>query len=110
MKALLLIYIGGGVLLALLSLPLMAEKIKPNPYYGFRISATLSEPQLWYASNKYFAKRQLVAALILTSAALGLYFVPSISVDAYALSVLGMFVVVFGVVVAQSLRYIKTIQ
>jgi len=109
-KALLLIYIGGGVLLALLSLPLMAEKVKPNLYYGFRISATLSEPQLWYASNKYFAKRQFVAALILIAAALGLYFVPGISVDAYALSVLGVFVVVYGVAVAQSLRYIKTIQ
>ena len=64
MQALLFIYIGGGLLLAALSLLFIAGNIKPNPYYGFRAPLTLENPEIWYAANTYFAKRQLVVALI----------------------------------------------
>jgi hypothetical protein len=107
MQTLLLLYTGGGLLLALLSLPLMAGKIKPNPYYGFRVPITLNNPEIWYAANLYFAKRQLVVALIETAAATGLYFWPGITIDAYALSVLGVFTVTFSIAVFQCWQYIK---
>ena len=101
------IYAGGGLLLALLSLPLIARKIKPNPYYGFRVSATLENSEIWYTVNQYFAKRQLVAALIEIASATGLYYWPGITVDAYALSVLGVFVATFSIAIIQGWRYIK---
>jgi len=110
MQALLFTYIGGGLLLALLSLPLIAGKIKPNPYYGFRMPLTLDHPKIWYATNKYFAKRQLVVALIEIIAAIGLYFWPSITVDTYALSVLGVFVLTFSAAFVQGWRYMKTLK
>ena len=110
MQMLLFIYIGGGLLLAPLSLPLIAGKISPNPYYGFRIPLTLENPEIWYAANKYFAKRQLVIALTEVIAATGLYFWPNISVDAYALSVLGVFVATFSIALLESWRYIKTLK
>ena len=110
MQTLFYIYAGGGLLLALLSLPLIARKIKPNPYYGFRVSATLENPEIWYTANQYFAKRQLAAALIEIASATGLYFWPGITVDAYALSVLAVFVVTFSIAIIQGWRHIKKLE
>ena len=36
-----------------LSLPLVFEKIPPNPYYGYRVAKTLSDPETWYEVNKF---------------------------------------------------------
>jgi hypothetical protein len=110
MAILFFMYIGGGVLLALLSLPLIARKIKPNPFYGFRVPATLENPEVWYAANRYFAKRQLIVALIDIVAAVGLYFWPGITIDAYALSILGVFVLAFGIAFFQSWQYMKSLK
>ncbi len=110
METLFFVYTGGGLLLALLSLPLVAGQVKPNPFYGFRVRSTLENPEIWYAVNKYFAKRQLVVALIEVVTATGLYFWPNIGVDGYALSVLGVFVAAFTVAFFQGWRYMKTLR
>jgi uncharacterized membrane protein len=107
---LLLLYVGSGLLLALISLPLIFEKIKPNFYYGFRIRATLENEELWYAVNKYFAKRLLIVGVVQALAAIVLYRVPDISVDAYSLSTLGVFVIAFTIAMLQSWKYMKTYQ
>jgi len=108
MQTLLFIYLGGGLLLALLSLPLIAQKVKPNPFYGFRVPQTLENPDLWYATNKYFAKRQLAAGLLEAGAALGLSYWPGISVDVYAWACLGVFLALFIPALVQSWHYMKT--
>lgn len=110
MQTLLIIYVMGGILLALLSLPLIARKVRPNPFYGFRVQATLENPDLWYATNRFFAQRQLAVALIEIAAAIALYFIPDISIDIYTLSVLGVFVIAFAIAVFQSWRYLKLIR
>jgi hypothetical protein len=110
MQALLFLYVVGGLLLALLSLPLIAGKIKPNPYYGFRVPYALDNPEIWYSTNKYFAKRQLVVGMIEAAAATALYFLPNITVYTYALSVLGVFVLMFTVALVQGWRYMKTLE
>ena len=109
MQSLFLLYLIGGIVLALLSLPLVAEKIKPNPFYGFRVPATLNNSDAWYAVNKFFGKRLFAVALADVLASIGFYFWPRISVDAYALSVLGVFVIVFGVAMFQSWKYLKSL-
>lgn len=110
MQSLFVIYVVGGILLALLSLPLIAGKVKPNPFYGFRIRATLESPDLWYATNKFFAQRQLVVALIEVITAVALYFLPGISIDTYALSVLVVFLVAFAIAIFQSWQYLKSLR
>ena len=110
MQELFIIYAGGGLLLALTSIPLIAGKVKPNPYYGFRAPSTLNNLETWYAVNKYFAKRQILVALIEVIAATGLYFWPNITVDGYALSVLAVFVIAFSIAFIQGWRYMKTLQ
>jgi uncharacterized membrane protein len=108
--SLLIIYVTGGLLLAVISLPLIYGKIKPNYLYGFRVPATLENPDLWYTVNKYAAKRLLIAGLMMIVAAIGLYFYPGISVDAYAYAQLGVFLVTFAIVISQSVLYLRQLR
>lgn len=110
MQILLIIYVAGGLVLALISLPLILGKIKPNYLYGFRVPATLGNPDLWYPVNKYAAKRLLITGLVMIAAAIGFYFWPGISVDAYAYAYLGVFVVAFSIVITQCVLYLRRLQ
>ena len=107
MTSLLILYLAGGGLLVLLSLPLYFEKIPPNGLYGFRVEATLKDPKLWYAVNRFSAKRQSAAGLALAATALVLFNVPYISEDTYALGCLLVFAVVFIIGLVQSFRYMR---
>ena len=108
MTSLLVLYVGSGILAVLISLPLMFEKIGPNPFYGFRVSSTLNDPASWYAVNKYFARHLLVVGLVQILAAVALALIPGISVDGYALAVLAVFVLVFSVAMFRAWRYLKS--
>jgi uncharacterized membrane protein len=107
MQTLLILYLATGLLLSILSIPLLLKKVKPNPFYGFRVQATLENAEIWYATNAHFARYQLAVGLITAAAALGLSFWPGISVDAYALACLAVFVLVFGTALVQGFRYLK---
>ena len=103
-------YFIGGLFLILLSLPLMYGKVKPNPFYGFRVPATLEDPILWYPVNKFFAKRQLLVGIVEAMASVGLYFVKGINITGYAFSVLAVFVIAFSIAAIQSWKYMKSLQ
>lgn len=109
MTTLFILYLVGGIVLSLASLPLIAKKIKPNPFYGFRVPATLNNPGLWYAVNQFFGRRLLAVALAVIFASVIFYLWPRIGVDAYALSVLGVFVAAFGIALYQGWKYIKAL-
>lgn len=110
MQTLLIVYVGGGLLLVLVSLPLIAGKIKPNYLYGFRIPAMLEDPDLWYPANKYAAKGLVIVGLVMIGAGIGLYCWPGISVDSYAWACLGVFVLTVSIVLVQSFRYVFRLQ
>ena len=105
----LFLYVSSSIFLVLISLPLIARKIKPNPLYGFRIQQTLDNPEVWYETNQYFAKRLFVVGILEVVAALGFYFIPNISLDVYALACLGIFVVSFSISLVQSWRHMQSI-
>jgi hypothetical protein len=109
MSTLLWLYLFCGILLVGLSLPLIWKKVPPNGLYGFRVSQTLNNPQVWYEVNAYSGKRLFWAGVSTVLAALALYFIPGISVDAYALGVLAVFVVVMVVGLVQSVRYMRSL-
>ena len=110
MFTLFIAYFLGSIFLILLSLPLMYEKVKPNPFYGFRVPATLDDPALWYPVNKFFAKRQLVVGVMEAIASFGLYLVKGINIDGYAFSVLAVFVVAFSIAVFQSWKFMNSLR
>jgi hypothetical protein len=109
MTVLLILNVAGGLLLILLALPLLIGSVPPNALYGFRVAATLNNPTLWYAVNTYAARRLILTGACLVLAAILLWFFPGIDVDGYALGCLTAFIVVFGLGLAQSFRYMRAL-
>ena len=109
MTTLLIVYISAGTLLILLSIPLYVGKIPPNPIYGFRVPQTLDNPELWYKVNRYSARFLMLTGLLTILAAVLLYLIPGIRVDAYALGCLAAFSAEFIIGLALSFRYMKKV-
>ena len=86
MLALMLMYTISGIILSLISIPLILCKIGPNPWYGFRVPKTLSDPKVWYPANAYAAKRLFVVGILGSLISILLFFVPNIDINTYALS------------------------
>ncbi len=107
---LLLVFVGLGILSILIAQPLIDEKVKPNPFYGFRVRAALENPTLWYAVNKYFGQRLLFTGVVQIVIAIALFVVPNISIEGYVFGVLLVFAIAFTIGMMQSFNYLKSIQ
>jgi uncharacterized membrane protein len=103
-------YVGFGLLLAALSVPMILRKVKPNGLYGFRVPATLRDPTLWYEVNAYAGKYLLATSLLFVFAAILLYFIPGLGLDAYALLCLGVIMAGLAVTLVRSVRYLSTLK
>ncbi len=110
MVSLLALYSFGGLLLAGLSVPLILQKIPPNGLYGFRIRATLGNPQLWYKVNAYAGRRMLVVGLGTALGSIILFYTSRNSIDQYALSCLALFLALFLWGIITSFLYLRSIQ
>lgn len=108
MEILLLVFVCSGLLLAGLSIPLIMGKIGPNPWYGFRVERTLSDPEVWYAVNAYSAKWLLAVGIVNIVSAVALYFVPEIDVAVYASSCGAIAVAGLAVGLIQSFRLLRS--
>ena len=108
MNILMLIYIFGGSLLILLSIPLILRKIPPNPLYGFRTGWTMEDPDLWYSVNAYAGKWLVFVGICSIFGSVGLALVPGITLDVYAFANLGIFVASFTLAIVQSFRFLRT--
>lgn len=109
MESLLILYVASGLLLCGLSIPLILKKIPPNVFYGFRVPRTVNNPRIWYAVNQYAGKRLLVCGLLIALAAVGLYFIPGISVDIYATAVAVVLMVTLTASLIQSFKYLRAL-
>lgn len=105
----LILFVVSGLLLIGVAIPLILEKIAPNPLYGFRVRATLDNPDVWYPANKYSGWTLLVAGVLTIVAAVVLYFIPGLGDTEYttALTVI-MLAALFGSAIA-SFWYLRTI-
>jgi hypothetical protein len=110
MEILLTLYALGGLVLAGLSVPLILHKVPPNGIYGFRIPATLQSPKLWYKVNAYAGRRLLLVGLGTSVGSFILFYIADSSVDAYALSCLGLFLALFLWAIIASFLYLKSEQ
>lgn len=101
------IYFSGSILMILLSLPMIFRRVPPNPLYGFRTRATLSDPDLWYAANAYAGKWLLADGLLflLVVSAMRLFF--SFSVDVFSTIAAVVMLGSLTVTVIFCLRYTK---
>ena len=107
MKILLVTFAGSGLLAILIALPLIERRIKPNPWYGFRVRATLENPELWYDVNAHMGRRLLISGLITTLAAIGLYVMPGLTMDTYAIACGGISILALSVGLGQTMSYLR---
>lgn len=54
-----------GVAFIVIGLPLALKKVKPNWFYGFRISYTLKDEEIWYAVNAQGGKDFIFVGCVL---------------------------------------------
>lgn len=109
MIILMYMFLFTGVLLMVLSIPMILGKIPPNGLYGFRVKKTMENPDIWYPVNAYSGKWLLAVGLIEALAAVGFYFAPGLSVDRYAYTVLAVWAVAFAVAIIASVRYMNSL-
>ncbi len=53
-------YIISGILIIIVSIPLLKGRVARNIWYGFRTRRSLESDELWYAINAYAAQRMII--------------------------------------------------
>jgi len=66
-----------GLILIVVSIPLLMRRVPPNPLYGLRVPATFKDERVWYDANAASARDMLVLGV-------------AISLLAYVLPVFGV--------------------
>jgi len=67
----------AGLLILILSLPLIARKVPMNELYGIRIPAAFESEERWYAINAYGGRQLAVGAVvIMVAGASGFFLAP----------------------------------
>jgi uncharacterized membrane protein len=61
-----------GMLLALICLPMAMGKVSPNRWYGFRTKKTMSDPTIWYETNRFSGRAGVVAGVFILISAITL--------------------------------------
>ena len=92
--------------MCLIAIPMIMEWIPPNGLYGFRVRATLNDPELWYRVNKFTGKLLLLLGIVIFLSAVALRWLPGMNEDVYGLAMAAVVLGGLGVVVTAGLRMI----
>src|SRR5262245_58069233 len=93
---LMMLFILQGCLYIGISMPLIQKRIKPNPWYGFRVPKTLNNTDIWYAANAYMARRMILVGVLTVAAAIlfaPLTLIPACGVGCCTILCVGIIVV-----------------
>lgn len=107
MTAFLILYVVLGLGFLGLAIPMIQRRVKPNPWYGFRVPKTLNNPTIWYEANAYSGRQLFRTGLTLILAAFALALIPGISRYAYAILVTIVLLADLLRGVVQSLLYLR---
>ena len=102
-------YVAVGIVLAVVSVPLIQRRIGPNNWYGVRIPQTLNNTEVWYDMNEFVARRLFAIGILSIVTAVGLYLIPHLSIDIYAMGCLIIVMVGFVVTAIQSIVHLRTL-
>ncbi|MDB6110898.1 MAG: hypothetical protein JWR69_2648 [Pedosphaera sp.] len=95
----------SGILIFILSLPLINRKVPMNGGYGIRIPAAFESEQRWYDINAYGGRRLAAWSwLIMTAGAVG-FFVSPEHKDAYVLASVAVTLLAVTIPVFQLYRW-----
>ncbi len=98
-----------GFIAVVTGVPLILERVPPNPWYGFRVQATLENQAVWYPANRYLGKCSLVFGLFMIVTSVGLSLVPGINPLVYTLSCVGALVVGANVMLILSVLFLQSL-
>ncbi len=102
------IFLLSGLMIALVSLPLIASRVPRNHLYGFRTAKTLSADEIWYPANRYSGRQMLGAGLATAAASLLLLpFAAWLPIDAVGLLGTALMLTPLGVALYRSFRYLN---
>ena len=92
-------------IIAVVSLPMIANAVPPNRFYGFRTRRTLSNERIWYSANRFAGWAMFIAALV-SAAALATLPREIVSTPGYAAAIL---VAPILVALAASFAYLRNL-
>lgn len=102
LKAIITFSVLGAVLIGV-CIPLILNKIPPNCLYGFRTRKSLSTPEIWYKTNRYFG----ICLSVLCLAFLGCLWAISSARDSLNFTTIHYFGLA-GILIATALSTIMT--
>jgi uncharacterized membrane protein len=103
------LYVGVGLLLTVLSIPMVMRRIKPNLYYGFRVPKAYKSDAVWYEINAYSGKRLCIVGILIAAVGLLAPFFIGNDLGAYISVVTVVIVTSLGVALLQSFLYLNTL-
>jgi len=98
-----------GIVLAIVSLPMIANKIKPNPLYGYRVKRTLENPQIWYQVNHYAGKQLFAAGVLIFLFSIGTVILPGMNLQIYSLIATAVNLSLVIIAVIRSTNYLNSL-
>ncbi len=69
--------VGAGLLFVSMGVPLFLRKVPRNSFYGFRLSYTMKDDEIWFAVNEALGRQQLFQGGLLVAAGLGSFLLGS---------------------------------
>jgi uncharacterized membrane protein len=100
------IYIGTGLFMALLAIPMIRGWINPNPYYGLRVKQTLEDPALWFPVNRYAGWCLFFAGIFIAAGSAVSFLLPGQSLASFSFCCLGITFVALIWAIVSSFRYL----
>jgi uncharacterized membrane protein len=79
-------FVGIGLLILLLGVPLAQRRVRPNRWYGLRLPATFADKSVWYDANAATGRDMIVLGAVFTTFALLIAWLPGVSDVTYAVT------------------------
>ena len=108
MTLLVVMFVGMGLLLTALAIPLMQRRVKPNGWYGFRTPSTLRNPDLWYDANAYSGRLLIVYGAVIVISAILAALLPDITVDGYSMVMLVVMMLGISILLFLCWNFLRT--
>jgi hypothetical protein len=107
-----IVNISSGLLLILMSIPLVAGKVPMNKFYGFRIPKSFESAETWFKINSYGGKQLIFWSILLIVVGISYFFSPiqgdQNEIDR-ALRTAGPMVICITIAIVKTFIYSKTL-
>ena len=84
------IFLGSGLLFAVLAVPMILGRVRPNPFYGLRTRATFADRRVWYRANMKSGRDLLLLGLSISTLAVLLPSAPGMTPVVHASVMVGV--------------------